>query len=83
MNIAVWIIFGMILGVIINFLDPRPTTNSFLGAMILGVLGSVLGGFVANLVFNLNIGAFNFTSLVVAIVGSLFLLFASRAIRER
>lgn len=83
MNIIVWIAFGIILGVIINFLNPRPTSSSLLSAIILGTLGSILGGFVANLVFNLNISAFSFTSLAVAIAGSLFLLFASRAIRER
>lgn len=79
MNLLAWIIFGMLVGITANLIDPYPAKGGLLGVIILGILGSVLGGFLGNVVFGMGISGFNFASFAVAILGSLFLLFIGRA----
>lgn len=78
MNVLGWIIFGMIIGVIANIIDPHPSEGGWLGAAVLGVLGAILGGMLGNLVFGINLTGFNFSSFAIAILGSLLLLFIDR-----
>jgi len=82
MSTISWIIFGLIAGTIANAIDPRPSSGGIVGAIVLGIVGAMVGGFLANLFLGLDITGFNLTSFVVAIAGSLLLLFVGRAIRE-
>lgn len=82
MLILSWIVFGMIVGMVTNILDPHPEEGGVIGAMILGILGAVLGGFLGNLILGIGISGFNFTSFSIAILGSLLLLFVQRAVRS-
>lgn len=79
MSIIAWILFGIVAGTIANILDPRPSQGGALGAIILGILGASVGGFVANLLFGVSVTGFNITSFAVAVLGSLLLLFIGRA----
>ncbi len=79
MNVIFWIIFGLVVGVIANVIVPYPQEGGWLGTMVLGILGAILGGFLGNMVFGIGISGFNFPSLAVAVLGSLFLLFIGRA----
>lgn len=78
-----WIIFGLIVGIIANIIDPRPAAGGILGAIVLGVVGALVGGFLGNLLFGVGISGFNLSSFIVAILGSLLLLFVSRALVRR
>lgn len=79
MNIALWIIFGLIIGIISNILDPNPSKGGMLGSIILSILGAILGGILGNLVFGIGITGFNFASIAVAALGALLLMFVERA----
>jgi uncharacterized membrane protein YeaQ/YmgE (transglycosylase-associated protein family) len=79
MNVLAWIVFGLIAGVIANMVDPRPASGGLLGAIVLGIAGALVGGFLANLIFGLTVTGFNFTSFAIAVLGSLLLLFIGRA----
>lgn len=83
MNIISWIVFGLIVGVIANMIDPQPARGGLVGAVVLGVLGALLGGFLGNLLFGVGISGFNLSSFIVAVIGSLVLLFIGRAFRTR
>ncbi len=74
MNLLIWILFGITIGIISNLLDPKPKEGGIFGAIMLGVLGGILGGFLSNLVLGLGLGGFDFISLFVALIGSLTLL---------
>lgn len=78
-----WIIFGLIVGIIANIIDPRPAAGGILGAIVLGVVGALVGGFLGNLLFGVGVSGFNLSSFIVAILGSLLLLFVSRALVRR
>lgn len=82
MNILSWILFGLIVGIIANAIDPSPNRGGILGSMLLGIVGAIVGGFLANLIFGITVTGFNLTSFLVAVAGSLILLLIGRAVRR-
>lgn len=81
MNVLSWILFGLISGTIANAIDPHPSRGGIIGAIVLGIVGAMVGGFLANLLLSIDITGFNLTSFIVATAGSLLLLFTGRALR--
>ena len=79
MNLVLWIIFGLTVGIIANIIDPYPSKGGMLGSIILGILGAILGGILGNIVFGIGITGFNFPSIAVATLGALLLMFVERA----
>ena len=49
-NILGWIVFGLIVGAIANFLIGAESTN-YTRTILLGIAGSFVGGFLGNLLF--------------------------------
>lgn len=78
MSILTWIIFGLIVGVIANVLDPATEQGGLLGAIVLGIAGAIVGGILGNLIFGVGVSGFNLSSFVVAVLGSLLLLFIGK-----
>jgi uncharacterized membrane protein YeaQ/YmgE (transglycosylase-associated protein family) len=83
MGIITWIIFGLIAGVIANVMDPAPSSGGILGAIVLGIAGALIGGFIANSIFGLDVNGFNIQSLAIAILGSMLLLMAQKLFFRR
>jgi uncharacterized membrane protein YeaQ/YmgE (transglycosylase-associated protein family) len=50
-SILVWIVVGAIVGVIARFIVPGPDPLGWIGTIVLGIVGSFVGGFLANLIF--------------------------------
>ena len=82
MNILSWILFGLIVGWIANVIDPASARGGLLGTILLGILGALLGGLIGNLIFGVGITGFNFSSFIIAVIGSLVLLFVGRSFRR-
>lgn len=82
MDILAWIVFGLIVGIIANYIDPRAARGGILGTIVLGILGALLGGFLGNLLFGIPVSGFNVPSFIVAVVGSLILLFVGRMLQR-
>lgn len=76
--IAVWIILGLIAGVIANLIWPRKAKGGIFGAIMLGIAGAILGGFLGNLLFGIEVSGLNLSSIIVAVVGALILLLVGR-----
>ncbi|MBI2019250.1 GlsB/YeaQ/YmgE family stress response membrane protein [Candidatus Daviesbacteria bacterium] len=79
MNIISWIVFGLVVGIIANLIDPYPSKGGMLGSIILGILGAILGGILGNIIFGIGITGFNLPSLALAVLGALLLMFVERA----
>ena len=77
-NIIVWVILGGIAGWIASLVTS--SSRSIVGDILLGILGAVLGGWIMALVGGQGVTGFNVSSLVVAILGSIVLIWISRAI---
>lgn len=82
MNLFTWIVFGLIVGIIAELVDHQPGRGGLFGAVLLGMVGAVVGGFLANTLFGLSVSGFDFTSLAVATVGSLLVLTLGRVWRN-
>ena len=77
MSILYWIIFGLVAGSIANFLSPS-AQGGIVGSIILGIIGAVVGGYIGERFFGVGVTGFNVMSFVVAVGGSLLVLFLSR-----
>jgi uncharacterized membrane protein YeaQ/YmgE (transglycosylase-associated protein family) len=49
--ILMWIVFGAVVGIIARFLVPGRDSMGWVGTIVLGIIGSFVGGFLAQLLF--------------------------------
>jgi len=83
MGILSWIVFGLIAGLIAKLIMPGNDPGGFIITILLGIVGAVVGGFIANGLGYGGVDGFNFGSFVVAVIGSLVLLIGYRMLRSR
>lgn len=80
MSFLYWIIVGLIAGAVAHrVLDSR---GGFLGSLIVGLIGALVGGKLSE-ILKLNITGGFLDQLVVATVGAILFLFLWRKIRGR
>lgn len=83
MNWLVWIIFGLIAGAIAKWIHPGDDPGGWIGSIVIGILGALVGGWLGR-VFGLgDVTGFNFGSFLLAIAGSVLLLFLYRKLTSR
>jgi uncharacterized membrane protein YeaQ/YmgE (transglycosylase-associated protein family) len=82
MGIIVFLIVGLIAGFIARALVPGPDPMGWLGTMILGIVGSFVGGTLAALVFGgtLDLSA---SGIIGSIIGAIIVLLIWRAMGAR
>ena len=74
MGIVAFLILGLIAGAIAKMLLPGAQGGGFM-TMLLGVVGALLGGGLASLVFGIDLGSFfEIRTWLIAIVGSVIVL---------
>ncbi len=83
MGILTWIIFGLIAGAIAKFIMPGDDPGGFIITILIGIAGALLGGFIGSSVLGVDVTGFNISSFLVAIGGSLLLLFGYRMVKGR
>ncbi|QNT68179.1 GlsB/YeaQ/YmgE family stress response membrane protein [Defluviicoccus vanus] len=83
MGILSWIVFGLIAGLIAKLIMPGNDPGGFIITILLGIVGAVVGGFIANGLGYGGVDGFNFGSFAVAVIGSLVLLIGYRMLRGR
>jgi uncharacterized membrane protein YeaQ/YmgE (transglycosylase-associated protein family) len=90
MGIIAWIVLGLIAGLIANMLIPGRRSQGLILTCIIGIVGALLGGWVASKVFHVHSlnGFFHLSTWITAIVGAavlllIFHLFSSRRTSSR
>ena len=78
MGLIVFLIVGLIAGFIARALVPGPDRMGWIGTMILGVVGSFVGGTLAALLFGGSLEV-SPTGLVGSVVGAIIVLLVWRA----
>jgi uncharacterized membrane protein YeaQ/YmgE (transglycosylase-associated protein family) len=68
-----FIVFGLVVGIIARLIVPGRQELSFGMTVLLGVIGSVVGGVVANAIGTGDVFELNFIGAVVAILASVIL----------
>jgi len=76
MGIIAWIVLGLAAGLIANMLIPGRRSQGLVITCLIGIVGALLGGWVATKVFHVHSlqGFFNVSTWITAIVGAAVLL---------
>lgn len=84
MGFIAWLVLGLIAGAIARLILPGHQGTGWLGALITGVLGAILGGWIASA---MGIGAmdsfFSLSTWIFAILGGVIVAFIWQAITGR
>jgi uncharacterized membrane protein YeaQ/YmgE (transglycosylase-associated protein family) len=83
MGWLIWIILGLVAGVIAKFIMPGRDPGGFIVTIILGIVGAVIGGFISTKLGFGDVTGFNFQSIIIAVLGAILLLFIYRMVKSR
>ena len=81
MSIIAWIVVGLIAGAIAMMLMPGDDPGGIILTILLGIAGAIVGGFIA-VALNISNGVddFDIGTIVLAVLGSMLLLFGYRLV---
>jgi len=82
MGIIAWIVLGLIAGFIASLLVNRQG-EGMLGDILLGIIGAVVGGFIAHALGFHGITGFNIYSMLIAVLGAVIVLAIYHAFTRR
>ena len=82
MSFIVWIILGLVAGYIANQIVYREGKGLWLN-MGLGIVGAIVGGVILSVLGGVGITGINIYSLIVAVVGSVVVLWVYNAVSRR
>lgn len=76
-----WLVIGIVAGWLAEKVMGR--NHGLLTNLIVGVIGALLGGFIANNLLDTPVGGFNLVTLLVAFLGACLLLFLLGLVKRR
>jgi uncharacterized membrane protein YeaQ/YmgE (transglycosylase-associated protein family) len=84
MGLLTWIVLGLIAGWLAGLI-MRGRGYGVIGDIIMGILGAVLGGFLASFLFKIPdpVNGINLSSVLVAFIGAVVLILILRALPGR
>lgn len=82
MGILAWIILGLLAGAVAKAILPGDDPGGIIVTMIIGIVGALLGGFLAQVFFNVDtVDEFwDLSTWLTAIIGAIVLLLIYRAV---
>ncbi len=84
MGIIAFLILGVVVGMIARALVPGRIGKGILPALVCGVVGALLGGWISSAIFHVGLGTFwSFRTWIIAIAGSALVLVIWGAIKGR
>jgi uncharacterized membrane protein YeaQ/YmgE (transglycosylase-associated protein family) len=85
MSVIGWVILGLGAGLLANLLIPGRRSQGLVLTCAIGVLGAVLGGWLATKLFHVHTlhGFFNLSTWITAIIGAAILLLAYHLFTSR
>ena len=78
MGFVAWIVLRLIAGAIAKAIIPGVVPGGIIVTILIGIVGAFLGGFLGNLVTGTGLNGFSLWSIILAILGSLVLLWIYR-----
>ena len=83
-GILVWIVVGLIAGILAKIAMPGPDPGGVILTIIIGIAGAIVGGFLVNtLLGRPGVTGFDLPSVLVATLGAIILLAVYRLITRR
>ena len=83
MGILVFIVFGFVIGLIARAIMPGEQRMGLVMTALLGIGGSLIGGFIASLVTDHRVMDFHTAGFIGSVLGAIILLAASAGFRRR
>ena len=85
MNIVAWLVLGAIAGYLAGYLVKGDESMGVIGHIALGIVGALIGGFLASALFQVDAinGVFDISSIVTATIGAVIAVVAWNAITGR
>lgn len=83
MNIILWIIMGALAGWIASIIMRTNEEQGAMGNIVVGIIGAFIGGMISRALGGPGVEGFNFTSLIIATLGAVVLLFVVRLFTGR
>lgn len=80
MDIILWLVFGGIAGWIASMI--MGSQQGLLMDVVLGIIGALIGGFIMTLIGQSSTMGFNIYSLLVAVLGSVILIWLGRMFQK-
>ena len=84
MGILSWIVVGLIAGWLAGIV-VRGGGYGLIGNIVVGIVGALIGGFLAGALFNVPdaVNGINLTSILIAFIGAVILILILRAVAPR
>lgn len=84
MGILAWIVLGLIAGALAKLIYPGNQGGGIFATIALGILGALVGGFLANALFDVGaVGVLSLTNIIFAVLGAIILIFLWGLITRR
>ncbi len=74
-SIVVWVVVGGLAGWVASKIMKTDANQGLVGNIVVGILGGLLGGFLVGLLGGEGFNGFNIWSFLVALLGSIILIF--------
>ena len=82
MGIFSWIVLGLVAGFLAEYLIPGNGPGGIFVTLVLGILGALLGGFIGTWIGFGDVTGFDLRSVLLAVLGAVFLLLSFRQLRR-
>jgi uncharacterized membrane protein YeaQ/YmgE (transglycosylase-associated protein family) len=83
MGIISWIILGLVVGLLAKFFMPGKDPGGIIVTILIGIAGAIIGGYFGRLLGIGDVKGFDLTSLLLALGGSILLLFVYRILKKK
>lgn len=80
MQVIGFIVFGLVVGALARLIKPGKQNLSLIATLLLGLLGSVIGGVIASLLGTGDIFELNIIGSIVAVIAAVLLIGVAEAI---
>ena len=83
MGILSWILLGLVAGAIAKAIHPGPDSGGWVITILLGIAGAFVGGLIGSLIGWGAVDSFSIKNLILAVGGSILLLWLYRMMKKR
>ena len=78
-----WLIIGLIAGALARLIMPGRDPMGIIATIVLGIVGSILGGLVSMAIWRNQVDGFHPAGLLLSILGAIIVLWIYRMIKSR
>ena len=83
MGWLIWIVLGLVAGIIAKMIMPGRDPGGFIVTIVLGSVGALVGGFISTKLGFGDVTGFDLPSILIAVLGAMLLLFIYRMVKSR